>query len=204
MDPKAFIQSMTVWNWLTLIVFPLALLGGLNSFFSLKSRYLDWRGTKTKKKFEKRMRQLETELNKIERYKENPIGFIVQILEDTIRPLGLSFGSLVLFIGAFAIYRIPLPGFLIFEFVYLILSISLMVYATFALGTLYKRLTRVNHPRGFGLEVFQFINNGKKKGFISKDDYRLIDLLIENKLIPAGNSDRLRRAQIQDKKKQSQ
>ena len=35
---KAFIQAMTFFNWLTLVVFPLAILGGLNSFFSLRSR----------------------------------------------------------------------------------------------------------------------------------------------------------------------
>jgi hypothetical protein len=54
MDPKAFIQSMTFWNWLALVLVIPALLGGLNAFFSLKSRYLDWRGTNNRKQFEKR------------------------------------------------------------------------------------------------------------------------------------------------------
>ncbi len=68
---KSFIQAMTFWNWLTLIAFCFACISVLNAVFGLRSRYLDWKGGRTRKGFEERLKQLEVEWSIVESYKKN-------------------------------------------------------------------------------------------------------------------------------------
>src|SRR2546421_87706 len=127
MDPKAFMQSMTVWNWLSLIAILALPFTFINAVLSLKSRYRDWQGTKSKKKFEKRLQQLKSELVQIEDYKKNLPAFFVDILAKAMPLLGLMSAGVLLFMGAFTIFRLPLPGFRIFELLYLVVGIITMM-----------------------------------------------------------------------------
>jgi hypothetical protein len=72
-----FVRSMTVWNWLALIAFIFLPLSALNAFFGLRSRYRDWRGTKSQKGFEKRLQQLSMKMDVNETFKQNIDGYFV-------------------------------------------------------------------------------------------------------------------------------
>jgi hypothetical protein len=82
-----FIRGMTFWNWIALIAFIFFPLSALNAFLSLKSRYLDWQGTKSKQAFENRLRQLEVQIFVIGEYRKQPAIFFRDVLDEGMRPL---------------------------------------------------------------------------------------------------------------------
>src|SRR5258706_2746892 len=106
------VRSMTIWNWLALIAFIFFPLSALNAFFGLRSRYRDWRGTKSKQAFENRLKQLSEELDIIETFKNNIRGYFVWVLDAAITPLktfGLAFMLLlVAFLLPIDIFRTPI------------------------------------------------------------------------------------------------
>src|ERR1051325_9520512 len=111
MDIKNFIQDMTVWNWLALIAFIFFPLSALNAFFGLRARYRDWRGTKSKKAFDKRLTQLGDEVRRIETFRNNLAGYFVWVLDALITPLktfGVAFMLLLLaFFLPGDVFRMP-------------------------------------------------------------------------------------------------
>ncbi len=102
-----FIKAMTIWNWITLIAFIFFPLSALNAFFSLKGRFLDWRGTKNKELYKKRLEQLERQLSQIEEYKKDSSKLFFKTLENGIRSLLFFFGSFFFFMWAFFISVSP-------------------------------------------------------------------------------------------------
>src|SRR6185436_17277703 len=81
---RAIYDAMTLWNWLALIAFIFFPLSALNAFFGLRARYRDWRGTKSKEAFEKRLRQLSDELQIIKTFKNNIQSYFVWVLDAAI------------------------------------------------------------------------------------------------------------------------
>src|SRR5688500_6887697 len=98
---------MTFWNRITLIAFIFFPLSALNAFFGLRTRFKDWRGIKSKKNFEKRLKELKQELIQIETFRMNLSIFFLEILRRAMPPIALVFLTILAFMGAFAIYRIP-------------------------------------------------------------------------------------------------
>jgi len=72
---------MTIWNWIALIAFVIALVSGLNAFLSLKARWLDWSGVRSKKKFDKRLKELKNQIGELVKYQNNPSQFFPVIAE---------------------------------------------------------------------------------------------------------------------------
>jgi hypothetical protein len=176
-----FIGTMTWRDWIAVIGLIVLPLSALNAFFGLRARYKDWQGTKNKKNFDKRLEQLKAELVQIENYKHNLPAFFLHIMTKAIPLFALCFVSLFLFMGAFAIYRIPLAGFRVFEFLYLGVGLLLMGYAL----ARWRKLTRlteiVNSPKDFGIELLNLIYTGGQKGFIvGEEDF--IRSLINKKI----------------------
>ena len=54
-----------LWSWLPLLAIIIALVGLLSNFFNLRDRWRNWRAIKNKKKFEKRLKELEFRFEKI-------------------------------------------------------------------------------------------------------------------------------------------
>ena len=166
MDIPTIVKGMTLWNWFSLIAILALPFTLLNALLSLRSRYLNWQGIQSKKKFEKRLAQLKAELVQIETHKDNVPAFLIEIVAKAMPLLLLCFTAILLFMAAFAIYRIPIAGFRIFEFLYLGLGLFLMGYAITRWKTLTRLVEIVNSPKTFGLELLDFIYTGRQKGFI--------------------------------------
>lgn len=177
-----FIQGMTLFNWLTVIAFIFFPLSALNALLSLKSRYLDWSGTRNVNKFNSRLEELMDEWQDIQRYNRNLPKFFLQLLEDIIRPLICLFGSLTFFIGAFAISEFHLPIFRLFEFVYLGLAVSLTLYGMHLTQKKGQIIRAVHQPDYFVRRVIDFIGDGKRKRFIPMEPNDFIDSLLYSDL----------------------
>jgi hypothetical protein len=182
MDLRTFIGAMTWRDWLAVIGFIVLPLSALNAFFGLRSRYLDWRGTSTKKKFEKRLRQLKVELANIEASKQNLPVFFLQVLASAMPAIGLCTAALALFMGAFAIFRIPLSGFRVLEFAYLGLGITSTVIAAGVWAKVYRLVKIVNNPKDFGLELLGFIYTGRQKGYVVGEEEFILSLMKNTKI----------------------
>jgi magnesium-transporting ATPase (P-type) len=181
MDVRTIIQGMTVWNWLSLIAVFALPFTFINALLSLKSRYRDWQGIKSKKKFDKRLGQMKSELVQIENHSKNLPAFMINVLAKAMPLLSMFFISMLLFMGAFTIFRLPLPGFWVFEFVYLVTGIIIMMLALVQWRKLTRLIESVNNPKDFAIELLDFIYAGKKKRFIESES-EFVDYLTTSEI----------------------
>jgi Na+/melibiose symporter-like transporter len=174
---KAFIETMTVWNWLALVAFLIAIFSGLNAFLSLKSRYKDWRGTKSKLQFEDRLRELEKQLTRIEKFKSNPNELYNYVITTALRFMSLFFMACFAFVSAFTFSILP-PQHLKFRYqlfaVVMSIISSITVYLCALIASNLRRVVRrAQDPKIFAMEVLSFIGEGERKGFKVDKDSRL-------------------------------
>ncbi len=153
---------MTIWNWLAVIAFLIALIGGLNAFLSLKARYRDWKGTRNKKQFDKRVDELHTQFFMVEKYKENPTAYFTQVLCD-FSALPTQFLVLFIFFILGSMFW-PLGLLALFSL------FTCMKTAT----KLNQLTTRVNYPELFAIEIIDFVKSAADKGLASEEAARLI------------------------------
>jgi hypothetical protein len=159
---KLFIQAMTFWNWLALVAFIIALLGGLNAFLSLKARYRDWKGTRNKTQFDKRISELTTQFFMMEQYKQDSIAFFTRVLSYASE-LPIPF---LISIAFFTIGALFWPSYLLA----LLFMFSCIKTAT----KLNQLITRVSLPELFAIEIVDFVKSAADKGLASEDAARLI------------------------------
>lgn len=193
---KAFVESMTIWNWLTLIAFLFFPLGALNAFFGLRSRYRDWKGARTKKGFEKRLKQLEAEWLIIESYKKNLPEFFLYLLEGLVRPVIMTFVIVMAFIAfSSSINPFGLPEHL-FETVIanaLRLAFGIITFIiVIDTMNLFLSVTRMRKPDIFGMEIIDFASNAKSNGFESTAAKDLITRLVKSDVFDGAQRDFLK------------
>src|SRR5215213_4703153 len=81
---KAFFASLTLFQWIALILFPIGIASGLNAFLSLKSRYRDWRGIKNLESFNKRIETFYKHVGLLQRLKKSPIDYFMWVLRQLL------------------------------------------------------------------------------------------------------------------------
>lgn len=173
---KAFLEAMTVWNWLALIAFIFFPVSALNAFFGLRSRYLDWQGQQSKVKFKKRLQQLSRQILLIDRYRKEPQFFALKVLDD-------ASSILVIFLAAVALC---LCGWLLDSFdsnsgpLFPLTVATLLMSFDFMLGIQLSRLiSRARNPEAFARRVFTFLHNGKYKGLLP-ENRELVESILES------------------------
>lgn len=171
-----FVGNMTVWNWLALIAFIFFPLSALNSFFSLRSRYRDWRGTKSKKAFERRLKHLSEELQVIEIFKNNIKLYFDWFLDAAITPVktfGLAFMLLLFaFLLPGDIFRTPIGLF----------ALLLTMTGAGAASHLFRIIRFVAIPVSLAIEIIDFVKNASDKGLESENGKTLIIRLYKSEM----------------------
>jgi hypothetical protein len=188
---KAFVESMTFWNWLALIAFIFLPLSALNAFFSLKSRYRDWRGAQTRKGFEERLTHLEKEWLIIEVYKKDLAEYFLYLTERLLRPIMMMFLLMVLFIALSP----RVPGIAGTTFELAALRLTFIVAALIPVADV-MRLTasvrRMRYPQAFGKEMIDFAANAKSNGFESDAAKQLISRMVTSNIFSDSQRDSLK------------
>jgi hypothetical protein len=173
-----FIGNMTVWNWITLVAFLIALMSGLNAFLSLKSRYLDWKGVQSKKGFKKRLQELEVQLFAIEQYKKQPSTFFIQVLDDARKP-AILFMAFCCFV-TISFFLASTRG-MDYQLIFMLGLFCFL--GAFKLATrLSNLIARVSTPELFAIDVIKFVNNAKRKGLLPLDDNTLVEKLLKSEM----------------------
>jgi hypothetical protein len=146
----------------------IALMSGFNAFLNLKSRYRDWRGTKSRKGFEKRLGQLKGEFEVIATFKQNISGYFVWTLDAAVTPLK-SFGlAFMLLLIAFLV-----PG----DFLRMLFVLIALLITTFGAGAamhLFRIIRFVAMPADLVQEIIEFVKNAKDKGVTSSEGEEFI------------------------------
>ncbi len=169
---------------MTLIAFIFFPLGALSAFLNLKSRYKDWRGTKSKVAFEKRLEQLEIYIYQIRQYRKSPTAFFVHVLHEVVHLLtsflfAFSILVVIFFISTLNIDDGFKDGFSLPSFI----SCGFLLLHMLNVALRLSRLIRhVYHAEILAIEVIEFVKKGKSKGLISKDDNKMIDSLLKNEM----------------------
>src|SRR5437016_4191301 len=154
-----FIRSMSIWNWLALIAFVFLPLSALNAFFSLRSRFLDWRGIQNKKKFQARLKDFALQLFLLELYRRP--NSHARLFQDSLSILTSLITAAIFFI----IYTV----FGARQFA--IITIVPLFYAFFSTRRLTGILKKLIYPTLFAEQVIDFIRQGREKGLIAQDSY---------------------------------
>ena len=193
---KAFFEAMTIWNWLALIAFLFFPLSALNAFFGLRSRYRDWKGAKTKKGFDERLKELEAEWSIVESYKKNLPEFFLYLLERLVRPVIMTFIILIAFL-AFSPSSNPF-GFAETTVEKVLASVGrlMFVIAMFVVLTdtlkVFLSVRRMRNPAVFGMEIIDFASNAKSNGFESDAAKELIIRLVKSNIFDDAQKDSLK------------
>jgi len=173
---KVFIQAMTIFNWLTLIAFLFASISVLNALLSLKTRFRDWRGTQSKKAFEKRVKQLERELVRIQKFAAEPQRFHSYLLERGTRLATSYLIAIAIFMTAFGISVSPFRG-LNVEVVLAMVAVLLLGLIISAMVELSRLIRMVSNSKNFAVEIVKFIVDAREKGFELEDEGVLMTFL---------------------------
>jgi MFS family permease len=183
---KAFFEAMTLWNWLALIAFLIALFSGLNAFLSLRSRYRDWKGTRNKKEFEKRIKRLREKLRQLEEYKKNPTEFFIRVSSFIIQCLTLLLLSIACFNVAFLLERLYTLRSGLVMFGIAILWTLLGIIASFRLVPL---IIAMKTPGVLAMEIIEFVRKGFKKGLATEDADELVVSLAFSEMFTGTNKE---------------
>jgi len=164
-----FIRGMTIWNWLALIAFIFFPLSALNAFFSLRSRFLDWRGIQDKKKFQARLKDFAWQLIMLDLYRDR--NSHVRLFQDFLSILTSLITAAIFFIISTALG--------VREFA--IITMVPLFYAFLSTRRLTGILKKLIYPRLFAEQIIDFIRQGREKGLIAQDSY-LIQQLFDNEI----------------------
>ena len=162
---------MTIFQWMAVIAFIFMPFSALNSILSLRTKYKDRQGIRSKKKFEKRLQELVIEITKIGYYRDHPTTLML-MGQETIFSAGVKF--LTAFLLCVVAFALPFLSPLFIAAGYIILS----ALAEMRVGS--KPIQNANVPDDFARHVFAFVAEGKTKGFLPKDDTTMHDLLREH------------------------
>jgi hypothetical protein len=181
---RQLVGNMTLWNWLTLIAFCIALISGLNAVLNLRSRYRDWWSTNSKAKFQKRIGEFEEHMRKISFFRDKPSNLMLLGLEAllhafilTLLAFGLCLFGVIFLLALRGLWSIV--GLMMF-----VLAAQMITSTVGRLGVTLDLVSHVNTPNRFVDRVRAFVKEGKAKGFVAQADNTIEDLLMTHGLLP--------------------
>lgn len=180
MDIPTFVQSMTIWNWLALVAFIFFPLSALNAFFGLRSRYRDWRGTKSRIQFDKRLKQFGTQLANLEELRADQVKVLVDGIRLILLVLVVTMMAIICFAIAFFLSLVMRQ--IIIETLFCISGIVIMFGTINMTITLFTRFGRISHPDQFAVEVIDFVKSAEDKGLKSDGADSLILRLVHGEM----------------------
>lgn len=179
-------KSLTFFNWLSLIGFCLALVGFLNSFLSLRSRYKDWLGLRNKKAFEKRLKELKTQVDNIVGFRKKPTEYYFLLVDHIFNILVICLFAATFF-AAFIFSRLTLTNKNIIHTTAGLFAIFLLCVSLFYAIRVGSLVTYIAHPKQFINKLKYFIKSGRKKNVIDENGVRdILEALFSNQLITVG------------------
>lgn len=186
-----FLRSMTFWNWIALIAFLFFPLSALNAFLSLKSRYKDYRAIRSKKSFEKRLKELETWVNTIGTYRNEPHRYYLVVIDLIATMLIMAIeagGCFVLAFVSITFFRSRTPWIVT-------LIVLCLICLAFALYHANRLLWLARHVHVSGIvkdHVVGVLSNGAKKGFLSNQSREgMLKLMFHHNLITVSEYEEL-------------
>lgn len=179
-------RSMTFWNWLALIAFIFFPLSALNAFLGLRSRFLDWRGIKNKKEFEKRLKEWEDLVAIVGLYKNDSSKLIAMILKNAWVVLRWFCLAAFIFVWAFIISI----SFQILAIPFLLVS-QLLLWKCFTYITkVFKIIRYVSEPETLVKSIREFMASGTFKGLLpDKGENAIVEALFNQNLLTVGEVD---------------
>ena len=172
-----YIRNMTFWNWLALIAFIFLPLSALNAFFSLKSRYSNWRAIKSKKNFSKRLEEIELYLTEVQQYRNQPLSFIIEVLEKTVRVFGLFLCASLGFLASFILFNVRLLN---TKFPYgsglfiATISYGLLAFCFYLTVKLFRFIRTVKNPSLLVKTVKDLVSKAATNDVITDDDLKRV------------------------------
>lgn len=191
-----WIKTWTFFNWLAIAAFFLAVIGFLNSFLSLRSRYLGWSSIKSRKAFEKRLHNIEVELYMIGKYRKSPTSYYYEVIHLATRPvIGLLFSFAGFLLYEFTYNFFPSPINLLAS-LFSIMSLFMAWYALRQAEKLDALTGRVRVPIVFAENTFEFLNQASKKGLTSPQGDRIVKTFLSNEMFDEYEQERIRESAI--------
>jgi hypothetical protein len=179
-----FIKAMTIWNWLSLIAFLVLPFTALNTFFSLRTRFQDWRGVRSKKSVEKRIKQLSAKVRQIGRFSDSRNTFYTYMI-DVAMKIALSFlTAFFIFVWVFLIDISPMRMLGVESLLLIVCQLFMLNAVTIPFKVL-TIIDYVRHPNTLVKEVEDFMRNGQAKELLAEEDRKsMFRLLHRYKLLP--------------------
>jgi len=171
---------MTVWNWLALIAFIFFPLSALNAFFSLRSRFLDWRGIQNKKKFQARLTDFKWQLFMLDMYRDQ--NSHTRLFQDFLSILTSLITAAIFFIISTALGSRGLE----------IITIVPLFYAFASTRRLTSLLRKLIYPTLFAEQIIDFIRQGRENRLLAQDG-DLIQQLFDNEIFKMPDKEFLKR-----------
>lgn len=182
---RAFLQGLTFFQWLALIAFLFASISVINAFFSLKTRYDNWLGMKSKKEFDERIKELQTQVTYLEKHRNKPTVFFVRVLLDLPRVAILFIFSFILFLISYLTEVMSMMN----RFLFGTLSIAVSVFTISILMKLLLLIRRMYEPEEFAKDVVDFIKSADSKGLTSEEADHLVVMLAKSNALTEEEHD---------------
>lgn len=186
-----WIRTWTFFNWLAIIAFLMALVGFLNSFLSLRSRFKDWRGVQSKKAFAERLNELKHLVTKIGGFRKEPAKYFFIMTHSVLR-------LLMFFVAAFSTFTLlvfsttlPVDNYSVGK----VGSFVCLILLGWIIGTFIGILRTARYtayPELIKKEVSHFLRSGAKRKLLSEEAGKdILETLFNQNLITVGEYDEL-------------
>jgi uncharacterized membrane protein len=180
-----WIGTWTFFNWIALIAFLAFPFTVLNLYFNLKPRYLDWRATKTKKGYEKRLKELTSQLNFAQTYRLS----ITYLFADIMIEAGNAMFALVVALIQFVLitFGFYLPSFKIEggrvkESLFLIITLVFLFICLYYITRIVRLARNTRNPEFIVERMIHLIEDARRKGFGVTGDDTMIESIRQREM----------------------
>jgi hypothetical protein len=149
-----WIKTWTFFNWL--------------AFFSLRSRYKDWRGGQSRKAYTKRLNELKRLVDLIGRLRKDPIAYFFIMVHAIFRLLIFFIIAFTFFVSVMLSFSLPVKDYGFSK----ILGGGCVLLLGWIIGTFIGILRTARYtayPDLMKTEVSDFLRSGAKKGLLSEE-----------------------------------
>lgn len=167
-----FFTELNIWEWMALILFCLLPLILLNTLFSLKSRFNDWKALKDQTYFKNQLARLEELFSDAKQFNVSRMDFHEILFFKFLWSFVLFLFSLVFFIASHFNSRI--------SDILILASLFNLLYSIFEAIRLIQYFVSVRSAFFAALQVLFFIKKAKKDNFLDEDFEEIENRIIED------------------------